>query len=80
MAQWVKNLTAAIWVAVEVWVRSPAQCSGLKDPAMPQCGVGHSCGLDSVPGLETSMCCAYGNKIERKEKTDQVKKFQILSF
>ena len=34
MAQWVKNLTAATWVAVEVWVQSLAQCNGLKDPAL----------------------------------------------
>lgn len=25
MAQWVKNLTAEAWVAMEVWVRSLAQ-------------------------------------------------------
>ena len=28
--QWVKNPTAAAQVAVEVWVQSLAQCSGLK--------------------------------------------------
>lgn len=31
MAQWVKNLTAVALVAVEAWVPSPAQSSGLKD-------------------------------------------------
>lgn len=31
-----KNLTAAGWVAVELWVPSPAWHSGLKDPALPQ--------------------------------------------
>ena len=36
MAQWVKNLTAAAWVAVEVWVRSPVQHSGFKDPVWLQ--------------------------------------------
>ena len=36
MAQWVKNLTAVARVAAEVRVRSPAQCSGLKDPAVSQ--------------------------------------------
>ena len=30
MVQWVKNLTAATWVAAEVCFHSPAQCSGLK--------------------------------------------------
>ena len=32
MALWVKNLMATAWVAAEVWVRSLAQGSGLKDP------------------------------------------------
>ena len=36
MAQWVKNLTRVALVAVEVQVRSPALCSGLKDPALLQ--------------------------------------------
>ena len=33
MPQWVKNLTAVAQVAAEAQVKSPAQCSGLKDPA-----------------------------------------------
>ena len=32
MVQWVKNLTTAAWVALEVQDQSPAQSSGLKDP------------------------------------------------
>ena len=36
MAQWVKNLTAAAWVAVEVQVRPQAWQSGLKDLALPE--------------------------------------------
>ena len=27
VVQWGKNLTAASWVAAEVWVRAPARCS-----------------------------------------------------
>ena len=34
MVQWVKNLTAVARVAVEVWVQSLTQCSGLKDPML----------------------------------------------
>ena len=34
VAQWVKNLTIAAQVAVEVWVRSLAQRSGLRYPAL----------------------------------------------
>ena len=33
---WVKNLTVVAQAAEEVRVRSPAHCSGLKDPALPQ--------------------------------------------
>ena len=36
VVQWVKNSTAASWVAVKAQVQSPAQCSGLKDPALLQ--------------------------------------------
>ena len=36
VVQWVKNLTAVDWVAVEVWVRFPARYSGLKDLMLPQ--------------------------------------------
>ena len=40
MAQWVRNPTALAWVASEVWVRAPAQDSGLKDQAMLQLQLG----------------------------------------
>ena len=37
MVQWARNLTAEAWIAMEkAQVLSPAQCSGLKDPALPQ--------------------------------------------
>ena len=36
MVQWVKNPTAVARVAVEIWVRSPAWYSGLKDLVLPQ--------------------------------------------
>ena len=52
MAQWIKNPTAVTWVAVEVQVRSPAQHSGLKGPALHSCGVSHSFGSASTPGWE----------------------------
>ena len=34
VAQWVKNPTAASWVAVEAWDQSPAQCGGFKGSAV----------------------------------------------
>jgi len=36
VAQWVKNLTAAVWVAAEVWAQSLAQGRGLKDLLLSQ--------------------------------------------
>ena len=36
MVQWVKNPTAMTQVTVEAQVQSQAQCSGLKDLALPQ--------------------------------------------
>ena len=36
VVQWVKNLTAAAQVAMEGWVQSLAQRSGLKDSLLPQ--------------------------------------------
>ena len=36
MAQWVKNLTGAAWVAVEMQVQYPAWRSGLKDLVLLQ--------------------------------------------
>ena len=51
-----KNLTTAAWVAVEVRVQSLAQHSGLKVQHCHHCGLGLSCGLDSILGPGTSIC------------------------
>ena len=40
MAQWVKNPTAAAWLAAEVWVQSSAHRSGLQDLAPLQLQLG----------------------------------------
>ena len=50
MVKWVKNLTAAAWVAAETWVQSPAWRGGLKDAGLLQ-----QCGLDSISSPGTSM-------------------------
>ena len=62
MAQWVKNLTAMAEVTVKVQVRFPTQRRGLKDPALPRCG------LDSILGPGTSMCHGCGHKKTKKKK------------
>ena len=40
MVQWVKNWTAAAWVAVEVQVQPQAWCNGLKDPMLSHLWLG----------------------------------------
>ena len=40
MAWWVKNPTGVVQVTEKEWVQSPAQCSGLKDPALPELWLG----------------------------------------
>ena len=79
VAQWVKNLAAVAWVDAEV--QSPACHSGLRIWCCHGCGIGHSCGLDSVPGLETSVCCGCSHKKKRKkEKADPVQIFSKKDF
>ena len=40
MVQWVKNLTAVAWIAVEAWFQSLTGFSGLKGPALLQVWLG----------------------------------------
>ena len=53
-------------VAVEAWVLSPTQHSGLKDWLCHSCGIGCSCSSDSVPGLGTSIFRVQPKKKEKK--------------
>ena len=62
MAQWVKNLTAMAQVAEEARIPSLAQRSGLKDPVLPNCDVGLSCGSDSSCGPGTSLSGRFSHK------------------
>ena len=57
MAQWVKNLTTAAWVAAEIWVRSPTQCNRLNY-------------LKSTPGLATFIGHGYGHKKKKEKKKE----------
>ena len=52
MVQWVKNLTAAVWVTVKVWVQSLARHSGLKDQVLLQlqCRLQLRLGFNLWPG------------------------------
>ena len=53
----VKNPTAVAQVSAEVRVEFPAQHSGLKDRCCCGCSIVCRYGLDSSPGLGTSICC-----------------------
>ena len=60
MAQWVKNPTA------EAWIQSPTWHSGLKELALLQMQ------LDSVLGLETSICHESSHRKEKKKKGERI--------
>ena len=62
MAQWGKNLNTVTWGDAEVQVRALVWHSGLKDLALVQLCMGHSCGSDLTSGLETSICHGCGHK------------------
>lgn len=55
VAQWVKDPTAVVQVAVEVRIQSLAWHRGLRILSCSSCGVRHSCSSDSVTGPGTSM-------------------------
>ena len=51
VVKWVKNLTAMAQATVEVqWAKGIRHCHS--------CGVGHSCGSDSIPGPGTWIHCS----------------------
>ena len=64
MAQWVKNLTAASRVTVEVQVQSLPWLRELKVWYCYSC----SCGSDSVPDLGISTYLGSGHKTKKKDK------------
>ena len=70
VGQQVKDLTAVAQVAAEAWVQSLAW-HGVCLRIWLCCSyvVGHSCGLDSIPGPGTSMChrCSQLKKKKKKE-------------
>ena len=48
--QWVKNPAAAAGVAVEVRDQSSTQHGELRIWSCHSCGIGYTCGSDSIPG------------------------------
>ena len=77
MAQKVKDPVlsqVAAQVTDEGQVQPPAQYSGLRIQSCGSCGVGHTCGSDSIPGLETSLCLRCGHKKNKKTLSSQTLK------
>ena len=68
LAQWVKNLTAGAPVTAGVQV----QYSGLKGSS------DRSLGLDSIPGLGTSICCRCSHKTKKNKKQKQTQTHQNI--
>ena len=68
MVQWIKNPTAAAWIAMEVQIRSPAWFSGLWIQCCHSYGMGRSCsGIQSLAlGLPYAASAALKTK---KQKT-----------
>ena len=46
----------------------PGPAQWVEDPAYCSLGVDGNCGLDSVPGPETSICHACGHKKKKKKE------------
>ena len=69
MVQWVKNLTAAAWVAAEAWIL--ALCSGLKDPEEVTASV-------QIQSLAWELPYAVGTARERKSKGGGEREREIL--
>ena len=67
LAQWVKNLTAGAPVTAGVQV----QYSGLKGSS------DRSLGLDSIPGLGTSICCRCSHKTKKTKNKNKPKPTKI---
>ena len=57
----------------------PSPSEWVKYPALPQCGIGHRCGLDSIPGPGTSICHRCSQKKKESIKNKMVN-FTICEF
>lgn len=75
MVQWVNNSTAEAWVTAEAQVQSPAGHSVLKDPALLQLCIGHSCCSDSILGLGTGPGTPIPKRVQPLKKRKK-KKFK----
>ena len=67
-AQCVKSQTAVVLGSCRGAGSIPSLVSGLRIQHCCSCGVGRNCGLDSIPGLGTSICCARSHKLKTKIK------------
>ena len=54
-------------VSVVAWISLPAWHHVLRIQCYCSCGIRHTCSLDLIPGLGTSICQGCGQKKERKK-------------
>ena len=52
----------------------PWQLRRLRIQCYHCCDSSHSCGVDSIPGLRTSVCCGHSQKGKKKKKKKKKKK------
>ena len=67
MVQWVKNLTAVVWVTLELWVPSLAQHSGLKDLALLE-PLRKSAAVAGIQSLAQELLYAWMWPLKKKRK------------
>ena len=67
MAQWVKNLTAAARVSVEVWVPSPNPAQWAEGPGFAT-AVGQVAAVAPVQSLAQELPCSAGASVKRKNE------------
>ena len=61
-----------IWfVSVAARIRSPAQRSGFRIWHHHSCSVGHSSGLNLIPGPGISICCKCGQKKNKEREKER---------
>ena len=68
VVQRVKDLgLSSLWHRFNPWPGTLGKGSGL---VVALCGIGHSCCLDLIPGLGTSICCECGQRRKKKKKME----------
>lgn len=73
MAQWIKTPTVMSWVTEAVLVQSPVWWGWLTIQHWGSCGVGCTCGWESVPDPGISICQRCSHILKKKKRKFHVK-------